>query len=119
MFSGFALFTPVATAGALPCAASIIRHNGTAYGRNAYRSALYAEFVYNFRNKAVNYAVRTAGAIMERRVRQRFRFVKYYHYSAPPFLSALSIASSIMSADGIIPPARLQRRTGFLHFVAS
>ena len=46
----------------------IVAHNGAADRGHADRFAVNAELFYRFRNKAVNDAVRTAGAIMQRRV---------------------------------------------------
>ena len=46
----------------------IVAHNGAADRGHTDRFAVNAEFFYRFRNKAVNDAVRTAGAIMQRRV---------------------------------------------------
>lgn len=39
-------------------------------GGNAYRPALNAKLVYRLGNKAVNYAVGAAGAVMQRHIRK-------------------------------------------------
>ena len=67
----------------------------------------------------VDDAVRAAGAVVEYSVGERLRFFKYNsHQSFPPSF-ALRIASSTSSGDGIMPPTRKQRSTGFLHSTAS
>ena len=46
----------------------IVRHNGTAYGCNAYCLTLNIKLIHNLCYEAVDYAVRATGAIMKGRI---------------------------------------------------
>ena len=97
----------------------VIGQHGTADRRNADRPALDAERVDRLGDEPMDDAMRAAGAVVEYGIGQRLRFFKYNsHQSFPPSF-ALRIASSTSSGDGIMPPTRKQRSTGFLHATAS
>ena len=96
----------------------IICHNGAADGRDADGLALYTELVNALRNKAVDYTMSAAGAIMGRHIKKRLGSLKYdCHYFSPP--ASFLIFSRTSAGVGIIPPVRPKNSTGLLQSIAS
>ena len=63
-----------------------VREHRASDGRNADHSALEAELFYGLGDESVGYAVGAAGAIMQRRVGEHFRFLEYDCHITPPSL---------------------------------
>ena len=62
----------------------VIRHHGAADRRNADGLALNAELVDRLGDETMDNAMRAARAIMQDRIRQRLRFLKYYSHIFNP-----------------------------------
>ena len=96
----------------------IICHNGASDGRDADGLALYTKLVNALRNKAVDYTVSAAGAIMGRHIKKRLGSLEYdCHYFSPP--ASFLIFSRTSAGVGIIPPVRPKNSTGLLQSIAS
>ena len=67
----------------------IICKHRAADGRYAHGVALDTELVDDLGNKAVDYPVRAAGAVMERRIGERVRLLEYCHFASPSAYSVI------------------------------